>query len=48
LLVSMSAPLISPRSNPPAQITNIPSSLSVLTKTNHHDIVTKIKDIILP
>ena len=48
LLVSMSAALISPRSNPPAQITNIPSSLSVLTKTNHHDIVTKIKDIILP
>jgi hypothetical protein len=46
-LMSMSAPLTSPRSKPPAQITNFPESLSKLTKINHHYSITKIRNIIL-
>jgi hypothetical protein len=45
--VSISPPLISPRSKPPAQITNFPESSSKLTKANHHFIINKIKNIIL-
>jgi hypothetical protein len=45
--VSISNPLISPRSKPPAQITYFPISLSKLTKTFHHYKVIKIINIIL-
>ena len=45
VLVSISNPLISPRSNPPAQITNFPESLSKLTKVNHHYSIIKIRNI---
>jgi hypothetical protein len=47
VLVSISTPLISPRSKPPAQITYLPESLSKLTKTYHHYKVIKIRNIIL-
>ena len=45
VLVSISIPLISPRSKPPAQITNFPESFSKLTKVNHHYSITKIRNI---
>jgi hypothetical protein len=47
VIVFMSTPLIVPRSNPPAQITYIPESLSKLTKINRHFIRKRITDIIL-
>ena len=45
--VSISTPLIAPRSKPPAQITNFPESLSKFTKTYHHYKVIKMSNIIL-
>jgi hypothetical protein len=40
--VSISTPLISPRSKPPAQITYFPESSSKVTKINHHSFLTRI------
>jgi hypothetical protein len=45
--VFISNPLITPRSKPPAQITNFPEIFSKLTKINHHFLITKIKNIVL-
>ena len=41
VLVSISAPLTFPRSKPPAQITNIPESLSKFTKINRQFSIAK-------